>query len=304
MPLADTSRSQVYYLEESEWGVTPAEALKEMRFTGESLKFKIDTTKSNEIRDDRQIADLIQVNAGAEGGINFELSAGCIDDLIEGALMSVWEGDTIVNGVAMKSFTVEKKFGDVTQFLTYRGMMVNDFNLDFAPGSILTGSFGFLGKAATRAAVTAGSGAPTAAPIGTVLNGVGNISAILEGGSTLTAKISKFTLALKNNLRSQSAIGTLGAIGVGSGRIDVSGGLTVYFENGALYDKFLAATASSFSLTASVDGDGYIITLPAIKWTDGNIVAGGADQDVMVELGYQAIRDSVTGHTISIERIT
>jgi hypothetical protein len=246
---------------------------------------------------------LIQVKAGAEGGINFELSAGCIDDLIEGALMSAWVNDVIVNGVAPLSYTIEKKFGDVTQFLAYRGMMVNEFNLDFAPGSILTGSFGFLGKAATRAAITCGTGTPDAAPTGVVLNGVGNISSILEGGSSLTARMSKFTLALKNNLRSQMAIGTLGAIGVGAGRIDISGVLTVYFETGALYDKFLAATQSSLALTASVGGAGYTIALPAIKWTDGNIVAGGADQDVMVELGYQAIRDSVSGNTISITRL-
>jgi hypothetical protein len=34
MPIADTARSQLYYAEEVTWGVTPASALKAMRFTG------------------------------------------------------------------------------------------------------------------------------------------------------------------------------------------------------------------------------------------------------------------------------
>jgi len=82
MTFADTSRSQLFYLEETVWGITPAAALNAVRFTGESLNFSIENTQSNEIRSDRQITDLIQTDAEPGGDINFELSYGAFDDLI------------------------------------------------------------------------------------------------------------------------------------------------------------------------------------------------------------------------------
>ena len=88
--MADSSQTQLYFVEETTWGTTPAAALKELRFTGESLGFNIETVTSNEIRADRQVSDLIQTNASASGAVNFELSYGAYDELIAAALFGDW----------------------------------------------------------------------------------------------------------------------------------------------------------------------------------------------------------------------
>ncbi|MHC5053641.1 MAG: phage tail tube protein, partial [Planctomycetota bacterium] len=63
-------------------------AYNELRFTGESLKQETSVEESNEIRDDRQVADVKRSSVRAGGDINFELSYGALDDLLEAALMS------------------------------------------------------------------------------------------------------------------------------------------------------------------------------------------------------------------------
>jgi len=385
MSLGDTSKSQVRYLKEVTWGVTPASAMKNMRFTGESLKFRIDTTKSNEIRSDRQITDNVAVGAGAEGGINFELSFGAIDDLLEGVLQKAWStavnmsgitfaavatgnkftdtgngfvaagivagqwikvagftpaanngffrvesvaageivvsGGTLVSEVAgdtvtikgqhihnsnvAASFTLEKEFSDLTQFISYTGMRVGDFSLEFATAAIVTGAISFMGKSGAIAGVTVGTGNPIAAPTADVMNAVSNVLGIFEGATLaeLTSKMSKLGISVKNSLRGQNAIGTLGNVGIGTGRCDVSGTLSAYFENDTLYAKFLANTTTGLAWRAQdAVGNAYIISVPKVKLSDGTVVAGGADQDVMADFSWQAVMHATFGFTISIDK--
>ncbi len=88
--MSDTSRVQLYYVEEEQYGVTPALEMGEARFTGESLGFNIENITSNEIRSDRQITDLIQTGAESSGDINFEMSFEAFDDFLAGSLFNDW----------------------------------------------------------------------------------------------------------------------------------------------------------------------------------------------------------------------
>lgn len=59
-----------------------------MRHTGESLKQDTTVVTSEEIRSDRQIADIIRTGVGASGGVDFELSYGTFDDYLQAVLFS------------------------------------------------------------------------------------------------------------------------------------------------------------------------------------------------------------------------
>lgn len=65
--------------------------LKSMRITGTpNLAYRPQTIVSNEIRDDRQVTDLIPVGAEAGGNTAFEWSYGVVDDVVESAMFSSW----------------------------------------------------------------------------------------------------------------------------------------------------------------------------------------------------------------------
>lgn len=87
---ADSSRGQIYGVKEVTWGVTPATALKETRFTGESLKHAIGNTQSREVRSHREVTDLIQISFEAQGGFEIEFSFASFDDYLEAAMLSTW----------------------------------------------------------------------------------------------------------------------------------------------------------------------------------------------------------------------
>jgi hypothetical protein len=90
---ADSNRSSLRYLLEdaNAWGVTPATgAPREMRITGSQLAAQKETVTSEELRSDRMVPNIVEVGASAEGEINFEFSAGSIDDFLAAFLYGLW----------------------------------------------------------------------------------------------------------------------------------------------------------------------------------------------------------------------
>jgi len=86
----DSNRVSLFFGEETTWGTAATCTYKTVRFTGESFAYNITNITSAEIRNDRQITDLIQTDAETSGGFNFELSYDSFNDLLEGALWSDW----------------------------------------------------------------------------------------------------------------------------------------------------------------------------------------------------------------------
>lgn len=141
--MSDSNRTQLYYGIESVFGQTPAVAFQEMRFTGEGLNKNIENILSNEIRSDRQVTDLIQVDADVSGSINFELSYGAFDDFLEAALYSAgWSTTVAVSRTDIDASSVDNSFntsaGDFTtenisvgQWIEVRGFSTNAVNNGF-----------------------------------------------------------------------------------------------------------------------------------------------------------------------------
>lgn len=90
MPSSSSSYAQLRYRPEATYAVAPTGAPVNLRMTGESLDYAIQTITSNEIRSDRQTTDLIQTGFSVNGGFNFEFSHTEYDPFIEAALQGTW----------------------------------------------------------------------------------------------------------------------------------------------------------------------------------------------------------------------
>jgi len=93
--MSDASQTKLSFRDEAVWGedpllVSPQAPGREFRFTSESLNFNVDTAVSEEIRDDRNISDIIRVAANSAGDVNIESSFGAHDPLLEGAFFNNW----------------------------------------------------------------------------------------------------------------------------------------------------------------------------------------------------------------------
>ena len=306
MSLATSNRTALRYVAESVFGTTPTTpVLSTVRYTGESINYSLRNIKSQEIRDDRNTADLIQVQSDAGGDVNFEMSYGSFDDLIEAALCGTWTADVLKNGTELRSFTVQKEFQDATTpfFKNYTGMRVGGMDLNFQTGQILTGKFPFMGLGAATSTSQIAGATFAAASTTTPMNAVGNVTNIVKDTVPMTDFFSKLSLTLNNNLRAQRAIGSLPSIGIALGSLDLTGSIELYLQDKTLVDLYLAGTYFSlgFTLTDEVPNT-YDFLLPKVKFETGTVVAGGLDQDVMLTGTVRAIYDSVETCAIKITR--
>lgn len=381
--MSDANRTNLAFRREAAFGEFEAgnPVFFDVRYTGESLHQEIDSVISQEIRADRQIVDFLRTGLRAAGDMNWEMSYGAHDDLLEAALLSTPWGaeDTVISASANVTFTapdtvtltigawtttptagewieivdsqansgkarvvsattttitiagqtlVTQSGGTVsifqlasitagTTFITYNaekehedlatvfqqfaGLAIDRKTLSVTADGIITGSFGFLGRKQQNAAASLGSGANTAAAANGVMTGVDDVALTLEGLAAYD--ITAFTLELRNNLRARLQVGTLGAISIGTGTINLTGTLNAYFEDVARLDKYLNFTESGIAqVLQDVDGNGYIFDIPAVKYSLGQANVGGINQDVLTELTWQAFRHSTLGYTYKIAR--
>jgi len=303
MPVATSNRAQFTYIPEVTYGVTPGVGtMKIVRYTGESVDNNYSFTESAEIISDRMTTDMVRVGAGAAGDVNFELSYGMFDEWFEGAAGGTWTTNVLKTGTTARSFTLEKQFLDITQFLAFPGQRIDTMRLELRSGQIATGSFGFVGRQSIAMAATTVRAGTTAATTNTVMAPVDSLSVLTEGGSAM-AGCSELTMSLSNSLRPLNVINSADPLDINAGRQRLTGTLMIYFENATLFAKFrsLATTA----LVAKIGGAStlnYNFLIPKVKITKATIVAGGGDQDLMVACEWTALKDTTEGSLYTITR--
>jgi hypothetical protein len=212
----------------------------------------------------------------------------------------------VSNGAVVKSFDLEYALTDVTQFLTFTGMRANSLELSLEVGSIITGSFGFIGAGHTIQGTTLLPGSPVASQSLEVMNAVADVGLIYENGTNLlgaTSFIKSVKFNVSNNLRGQKAVGVYGNAGIGSGELEIGGSLEVYFQDATYYSKWLAGTTTSLALgVADAAGNGYLIEMDKVQFKDGGMNAGGRNDDVMLSLPFSAFYNQTTGRGLRITR--
>lgn len=295
------SRHSISYVPEVTFGVTPGTpSMVELRNTGTTLAVQKDSFTSEEIRNDRQIVDMRHGVRRATGDVNFELSYGAFDDWLEAALFSTWATNVLKVGVTPKSFTVERAFADISEFQPFTGVMVNSMSLNIVPNAMVTGSFGLIGAGLMTPASTALDAAVTAAASNPPFDGF--TGTITEGGGA--ASVTSLSLELNNNLAPVYIIGSDTAPQILAGRSILTGTLTSFFESEAMLNKFLAETESSLSLTLEgASGGDLTILLPRIKYTAATVDVSNADDGILVQMPFQALRDASEATNIKITRV-
>jgi Phage tail tube protein len=381
--MSDSSRVQLAGIAEVTWGTTPASALAAIRYTTENLGARKETQRSEEVRSDRQTTDIVEVGKSADGGFDFEASAGAHDPYIEGMMNEAFSTDsgfsaatvsaasadnsfndsgsgfptlvpgqwirvsgyvdpanngwfevvsrtaakiivtggtlvveavgptititdsTITNGTTKKSYTMEKFFSDITQYYALPGCRVDTLSLSIASRQRVTGTFGFMGKGGALAAATAGSGAYSAAPTNPVLNASANVARILEGGAVLGAGVyvQQLDIEFANNLRAVDGVGSVDSVEIGVGRFNVTGSMSILFQNEVIFNKYLNHTASSInSAIEDANGKGYMISLPRVHYSNADVTGVGNDDEITADLEFEAIMDPTEGIMARIDR--
>jgi len=229
------------------------------------------------------------------------VTGGTLVTEIAGDSVTITMGAYITNGTTLTSYNIEKQFADLTTtFAILTGMCVDTLALNIVADAIITGAFGFIGKDSQSAAASSGTGYDA---VGTndVMSAIDDVTSILENDASYDT--TALSLNLRNNLRERIQVGALGTLELGVGTLNISGTLQAYFATSTVMDKFLDFTSSSISVVVEdADGNGYVIDLPKVKYTSGQRVAGGQNQDIIADMAFEAYREPVENVTIRIAR--
>lgn len=216
---------------------------------------------------------------------------------------------TIQNASSLtRSFSLEWGLTDINQSLLFSGMQTNSFSINFAVGSIVTGSFDFLGR--KHPGMRTGTGMPGTAIASQsyeVMNSVADIGSITENGVSILSGASSFIksakIDIKNNLRGQKALGVFGNAGVGTGEFQVEGTIEMYVEDATYYNRWINGVTTDLSLgVADAAGNGYNFEFEKVQYKDGAFNPGGRSDDAMLSLPFIASYNAATGRGIRITR--
>ena len=300
MTIATGSRHNLSYVVEATFGTTPATpGFAPIRHTGTTIGLSKDAIESEELREDRQVAHFRHGNKSVTGDINFELSYGGLDALLEATLCGTWASDVLKAGTTRRSYTIERHHQDISKYLRSTGCQFNTMSLSVAPNSMVTGSFGVIGSGFTTSGTAIASSTYSAESITAPFDSF--TGSITEGGSSI-AVITALELNIDNGMEALYVVGSADTLLPSIGKSSVSGSVTAYFENTTLIDKFVSETASAivFTLTDAAGND-YIVELPNIKYNSGNPEVSGPGA-ITVSLDFVALYNSGDASQIKITR--
>lgn len=314
--MSDSSSHALYITPETVYGVTDASPVWEkVRHTGTTLAITKNTSQSEEIRDDRQINDFTQGTEQVGGDISAELSYASFDTLLEAALCGTWaigtiDADTppvgtdeLTTGVTRRSFSALRHFSDQLApkkaYHKYNGCEVNTFAISMTTDAKVSATFGIIGR---------GLDLDTVDPTGSTYNAVSttrvldSFSGVVKENGVVIGIPTEISFTLENGIEPRFVLGSRNTIRPSIGRSNLSGQLTVYFEDETFLEKFLSDADSSLEFTLpDAAGNLYTVIIPKIKYSGGQPDVSGQGS-ITLAMPFQAILDTTSNTNMIVRR--
>ena len=239
-----------------------------------------------------------RVTASNAGGFTVDNADGLVDVTADTGV-TVTTGAYYANGTSQRSYTVEKSYADESIFEVTTGATFEGMSLSVPTDGIITGSFSTIGKQAVSGAATVGDGSNGTAGTAAAMSGVDHVSAVFIGGETITTTGLDFSLV--NNLRNRQEIGSAFTTSVGAGSLGITGSVQAYFGAGdpvTVMDLYTAGTDTDIAVLFDDGTNQVLIDFPRVRLTSGQRVAGGQNQDVVMEIGFEAFKHASTDTTM------
>ena len=211
--------------------------------------------------------------------------------------------DVLKAGVVRRSFSMLRNFGDIETadkpYHMFTGVELAKLDLKVTPGAIVELGFGLVGKGmSTATAAPAGATYPAAdthSPMDS-FSGAVLVDAVENG------VVTELTTTLENGIEARFVVGSAETIRPSIGRSNMSGQLSVYFEDSDMIDRFLDETETAISYVLGDGTQGYRITYPRVKFTGGQPDVKGAGP-ITLTMPFQALYSTSAGTQIIVKRL-
>lgn len=219
------------------------------------------------------------------------------------ATMTV-KGKSIRNAARKTSFTLEREFTDIGEFMSHTGMLVGSITLNAASEAILDGSISFLGRQTAVAQASVGTGTPNSPTANPIMSAVANVGEVYENDTLIPSTSIAFksiNLTTNNNNRSLTAIGDLYPIDINMGSFNAEFAVEAYFSDTTLLSKYLNGTVTELAYTLTDDsGNSIVVDAPQVKYSAGTVTGVTLNSDVMQSLTGTVLYDPTLDYALQI----
>lgn len=302
MAQATGSAGRIAIVEESVFGVTPSNpSLQKLNITyGESLVAEADELIDETITSFRgttnsrngliKVQGSIPFNVGVDGlAILMKMLSGNVTTTQNATHPTLYD-HVFKRGATLPSFTLEKGFTDINQYFVYTGLKVDKFKLSMEPGTLAKASIDVKGKAYSTSQ-TALQATPTEYKEFAFANFEG---AMLEGSNQ--PNLLNLSFEVSNGLYVNNIVGSKFAHSIGAGQGEITGEVTVQFEDLTYFSKWANETEESLTAiyTTSVGGNAgkqFKVFFPRIKFNGTASPAISDKEGIKLTLKFRALID-------------
>ena len=302
---AQGARSQLLLKKQTALGSQATGNFTLQRYNTHSLNTAKQGVESQELRSDREVQDFRHGNRNGAGEIVTELVFGDHDTLIESAMFSTFDTDSIDIGVDPQYLSIEDGALDISQYRMFVDMIANSMSIVMAPNQMVQATFGMVGTDGAAPTGSSNGGTAVAASSNSPFDSFNAAlyDNIAETGSEI-AIITGLTINVENAVNPAFAVGQQTPINLEYGRGRVSGEVTVYYEDATWIEAFINETESV--LIANItDPDSNVMEfrMPRVKY-NGADVPVDSEQSRIITLPFVALRDSAgIGTALRISKV-
>jgi hypothetical protein len=221
--------------------------------------------------------------------------------------------DKLVIGTTKKSFSIEKKFTDLTtKGINYLGMIASELSVDVAFGDLITGSVTFSGNdyitADTAGELITNARTVDAAATTQTLNGSVDMPFIATSAlgtfSTDGLQVQSVSISLNNNVTPQNVIGDIAPVDYTPGTAQIEVNISAYLTNEVWPILASKLSQDSFGVGFMVKNSGgyYGFFMPAVQVSFEDPASGGQNQDVVLDMSGTAKVSDTGGSALVIYR--
>lgn len=223
-----------------------------------------------------------------------------------GKTIRLWFSDYLRNGSTKRTWTYEKVFAGHTpdNYLVFDGVMMSGCTLTAQPGQQVSLTFETVGREPRVSSTTPIDASPIDASPSGIMNAVTDVALIAEGGVLVTGPnyIQQFTFSVANNIMQGKAVSVFGSAVVELGQLEISGNLTTYCGDLAIWDKIKNNTATSITAVFAKDNNQYLFHVPVCRLRGDAPSAPGTNQFSLINGSYVAEYNSSHIYTAQISR--
>lgn len=301
--------------------LAPRKPMGLLPFTTEAFSMQKESKVSTAIRGDRRTSGSKNTKGSANGGLTVEFgSTGFILDLLKLAMMNEWKpiddlnpllGSYITDGEIKQFMLVEKTTSQgktPTSRLDheyYFGTAVNDMNIKFADGELVTmelstisanADFGsdVAGADGLGGSVASAKAAPPSYEIADSSNNLAQIELYGSGGQMREVVWADASLQIQNNVREQAGLSRQFAAGVGIGKVGVNFSGEIYYVDQSILEAHMYNEDMKVVITVSTAEGTFKITMPTLKAQAPTNNADGENNDYKTSLTLSAETGTVT----------